>query len=343
MKTRSRRCDFASIWLVAGVLIGLCACPPNVPTPDPVDPPGPAATGTATDTATTDPAPTQPAGWRHTRTSLTVKLGSARHSAVDVIANPGSSPGVRGKFAYGKLSKDLEDEEVWLQIADEAGNFTSVGKGRTDGDGRVTILLPARFLERAGAHRFRFLVSGDLSTAEGYVWLLERGTKVVVFDIDGTLTTGDSELIDDAFGGDIDVRNGAVDVVRHWADTGHTPVFLTGRPYMYNRSTRAWLHEHGFPAGPMITADSLGQAMPSAGGVGTFKREWLRALIGDVGVSVQAAYGNASTDICGFAQAGISPSVTYIIDNDQKACDGFGPVNLIAGQDYLAHVASLRQ
>ena len=292
---------------------------------------------------TTDPAPTRPAGWRHTRTSLTIRLGSDRHSAIDVVANPGSSPGVRGKFAYGKVSKDLEDEEVWLQIADATGNFTSVRKGLTDSDGRVTILLPGRYLREPGAHRFRFLVSGDLSTAEGYVWILARGAKVAVFDIDGTLTTGDSELIDDALGGDIDARKGAVDVVRHWAESGHTPVFLTGRPYMYNRSTRAWLGQHGFPPGPMVTADSLGQAVPGAGGVGKFKREWLRALIGNVGVSVAAAYGNASTDVCGFAQAGISPSVTYIIDNDQRACAGFGPVNLIADKDYVAHVVSLRQ
>lgn len=284
----------------------------------------------------------RPTGWRHTRSSLTAKLGSPRHSAVDAIVNPGSMATVHGKFAYGKVSKDLQDERVWVQVANAKGSWVTVDSGLTDDDGRVTLLVPQMYIATSGPRRYRFLVGGDLSTAEGYIWVLARGSKAVVFDIDGTLTTGDSELIDDAFGGDVDMRKGAVDVVRHWVESGHTAVFLTGRPYMYNRSTRAWLHQRGFPMGPMATANSLGQAVPSADGVGAFKREWLRALLQNTGVSLAAAYGNAATDICAFAEAGIAPAVTYIIANDQKACTGFAQVNLIPGDDYVGHAASLK-
>lgn len=310
-------------------------CPPSTS-------PAPQGPTDGNGTRAAEQAPTRPAGWRHTRSRLVVKLGATRHSAADVIVNPRTSANVEGKFSYGKVSKDLEDEEVWLQISDASGSWASVGKGLTDSDGRVTLLVPYRYLTRFGPTPFRFVVSGDLSQAQGYIWVLKPGTTAVVFDIDGTLTTGDSELIDDAFGGDIDARAGSVDLVRHWADAGHLPVFLTGRPYMYNPSTRTWLQKLGFPLGPLATANSMGQAMPTQGGVGKFKTNWLRSLQNNAKVSLQAAYGNASTDICGFARAGISPSVTYIIANDQKACDGFDEVNLIAGDNYVAHVASLR-
>lgn len=337
--TRARLPSSFQKVLIAGLasvlLVSLTACPPQSTTPDPA----PSSSGKVGKNA----APIEPAGWRHKRSRLVAGLGAAGHSAVDAMVNPRTSVGVHGKFAYGKISKDLQDEEVWLQLASDDGSWVSIGRGLTDSDGRVTLLLPYHYLTRYGPTRFRFLVSGDLSVAEGYIWVLKRATKAVVFDIDGTLTTGDSELIDDAFGGDIDVRKGAVDVVRHWADTGHMPVYLTGRPYMYNKSTRAWLQKHGFPLGPMATANSLGQAVPSEGGVGKFKTNWLRSLQNNAGVVVRAAYGNASTDICGFARAGISPSATYIIANDQKACEGFAEVNLIAGDDYIVHAANLKQ
>lgn len=283
--------------------------------------------------------PAAAAGWRHKGSSLITRLGSARHSAVDAVNNPGMPAAAHGKFAYGTASKDLQDEEVWLLVETESG-YEPVESGLTDSDGRVTLTTPGMFLARPGPHPYRFVVSGDLSEARGVAWVVARGQKVVVFDIDGTLTTGDSELVDDLFGGDIDVRPGAADVVRYWAESGHTVVYLTGRPYMYNASTRAWLEQHGFPAGPMATANSLSQAVPSAGGVGAFKRAWLRALREQTGVDIVAAYGNANTDICAFAQAGIPPSATYIIDNDTPACEGYEPVHLIA--DYPGHLASLR-
>ena len=100
----------------------------------------------------------------------------------------------------------------------------TVDRALTDSDGRATLHVPGSFLAEPGPHPYRFIASGDLSSARGVVWVIERGQTVVVFDIDGTLTTGDSELIDDAFGGDIDVRPGAVDTARHWADAGHTIV-----------------------------------------------------------------------------------------------------------------------
>lgn len=312
---------------IAVVCLCLAACPRSNTGPSGVSGAG-----------SPDAPPETAMGWKHKSNSLVVKLGSARHSAIDAIVNPGQPAIVRGKFAYGKVSKDLQGEQVWLEVQHD-DRWRAVAHADTDGDGRVTLKVPAALIADITAEPivYRFLVSGDLSTANGFIWRVARGQKAVLFDIDGTLTTGDLELVDDAFGFDIDVRKGAVDVVRSWADAGYAMLYLTGRPYLYNRSTRAWLDKHGFPHGPLATANSITQAIPDKEHVGAFKRDWLQALERATGVDIAYAYGNSSTDICAFAEAGIEPARTYIIGNDQKACKGFGEVNLIA--DYVQHGA----
>ncbi|MBT8494415.1 MAG: hypothetical protein KJO07_15270, partial [Deltaproteobacteria bacterium] len=84
--------------------------------------------------------------------------------------------------------------------------------------------------------------------------------------------------------------------------------------------TKRWLENKGFPRGPMVTVKFVGQARPSSGGVGKFKRRWLTQLVNS-GYKVIAAYGNAKTDVCAFAKAGIAPQSTFIIgDNGGRAC-----------------------
>ena len=51
--------------------------------------------------------------FRHRRSSL-VARGRASHSSNDVIVNPRAEAVIEGKFAYGRVSKDLEDDDVSL-------------------------------------------------------------------------------------------------------------------------------------------------------------------------------------------------------------------------------------
>jgi phosphatidate phosphatase PAH1 len=184
-------------------------------------------------------------------------------------------------------------------------------------------------------------VTGDGTRADGTIWVWAPETRVVVFDIDGTLTPGDREIIKRAvWGSAVKVRSGAADVVRHWvANSAITPIYLTGRPYLFSADTRRWLERHEFPSGPLITADSLRQALPSSGGVGLYKETWLKQLIGVQKLSIIAAYGNADTDICAFARAGISPATTYIFGDDSRRCDQFDPPQWIA--DFVDHLGGL--
>jgi hypothetical protein len=326
------------------------AAPDTTPGPDAgQDEPGePDAGAPEPEPVCPEPAIGAPADWRHGLISpATVALGLPQHSAVEPIVNPGADIAVAGKFAYGVISKDLEDEDVelWLRLPDlggeDCGAWRSVGRATTDSDGRATVSVDPALVPEPGAYDFRFVVRGDRTAARGAVWVVEPGTALVLFDVDGTLTIGDSEIFEQVLlGQDPEMYAAADTVVSTYAGAGYQPLYVTGRPYFLNPATRTWLEAHGFPPGPVRTADDVGSVLPTEGGVQTDKREYLRDLIAETGVSIPYAYGNATTDICAYAEAGIDPARTHIIGpHAGEACAGYGPT--VALEDYPTHLPAL--
>src|SRR5262245_60578156 len=128
--------------------------------------------------------------FRHTASSL-LALTEPNHSAQDVIAAPDEHSVLAGKFTYGPLGSDLEDEDirVWL---DDCDGWRRLGDFATDGDGRIAVDVPTTL--STGVHEAHFRVLGDGTTTQAFVWVLPRDTRVIVSDIDGTLTASDSEL-----------------------------------------------------------------------------------------------------------------------------------------------------
>jgi phosphatidate phosphatase PAH1 len=291
-----------------------------------------------------EPAPGPRERWnKRVRSSATSTLvGDPHHAASDPVVNPGNDAVVYGKFAYGAVSKDLSGEDVslWLEMR-PCGSWAEITRQRTDSDGRASFTVPARLIPKPGAYRFQLIVRGDLSRTDGSIYVLARGTKVVVFDIDGTLTTGDDELVEQlALGLDPEVRPGAVATVRLYARAGYLPIYITGRPYMMRDSSRDWLRRYGFPRGVVVTTDRVGDASPSSDGVGRFKQESLVALVAGPRVEIAAAYGNAATDVCAYAQAGIDPRRTYIVGKNRgQACGGYAETQPV--YDYRDHVKTL--
>jgi hypothetical protein len=334
---------------------GLAVCQPSkgaAPTDEP---------GREEETAACEPRAFVPPGkaesWRHSRTGvLVVSQGSPNHRGQDVVVAQGNPQMLAAKFAYGLFDKDLEDEVVELFIQDVApcGAWSSFGTVRTSKDGRnlsdgagerddgwAFFTLDGKQARGVGWHPVRTLVRGDLSQAAFSLFVVSRGTPAVVFDIDGTLTTDDSELFREMASEALDqpyapkARDGAADVARAWAEKGYLVLYLTGRPGSWRRHTRDWLVDQGFPAGAVRCTDHLLQAAPNSQGVGRYKTDYL-AVLKQQGVSIPAAYGNADTDIEAYEAAGIPKEVTYIVG--PRAGQG----KTVALSSYRDHLEALK-
>jgi phosphatidate phosphatase PAH1 len=280
--------------------------------------------------------------WRHQRSRLVIAHGPPHHSAQDVLVRSGALPTVEGKFAYGPTSKDLEDERVVLQLGSGqgCGPWRDVGEAKTDRDGRVRVSLGAALAP--GRHPFQLRVAGDGSRAEGWIVVVEPGASAVVFDIDGTLTLSDDELARELVSGaPARAQPGAVDVARALAARGHTLLYLTARPYPLTALTRAWLRREGFVGGALQTADRARQALPGSA-ARRFKHAALQRWQRDGGVRLVRAYGNADSDVCAYADAGVAPTVTFIVGKHAGSACGAGPPTQPL-RNYRAHLATLPQ
>ncbi len=247
--------------------------------------------------------------WRHDIASpITTAAGDPNHAGKDILARYGATATLSAKLAYGLVSKDLEDEDV-LVFLDDCAGWRSLGRVRTNDDGRVQIAAP---MLPVGAYEVRFQVAGDRSVTTSVLWVLPAGTRFVVSDIDATLTTSDGELFEQILAGLVPPAypDGAALMTAH-AERGHVVLYLTGRPYWLSEMTRTWLADKQFTPGPLRVTDSNGDILPTEGSVGAFKRAQLAELVA-AGFVIDAAYGNATTDISAYLGV-VDPARVWII------------------------------
>lgn len=299
-----------------------------------------------------------PAGFEHWSTRhVTVATGPANHRGHDILAARGEGVLLTAKFAYGLVDDDLEEEWVDLYLQERApcGPWTRVGSVRTSADGqfgtqfgivddggRVFFPLPAERTP-AGHSLVRMVARGDGSGTTLSLYTVARGTGVVVFDIDGTLTADDLQVLLEVVGelrarkyAPV-VRPGAAAVATAWAARGYLPLYLTGRPDVLHALTREWLAAQGFPAGVVRMTDVVGEVLPTPEGVGAFKTRVLRRWLEDTGIVVAAAYGNAPTDIQAYAAAGVPRERTYIVGPHA------GEGGTVALESYETHLAEVQR
>ena len=300
-------------------------------------------------------SPPYPAvAWRHgIETPLVLALGPANHRGQDVVAPVGSSPVLIGKFAYGTVDKDLkgEDVETFIQAAPPCGPWVSLGVtvtseegqygtqyGIQDDGGRVFLKVPATYTAAPGRYPVRMLVKGDLTVAKLALVVVAAGTTTAVFDIDGTLTTDDFQLVSQLFSNLLagtyvpKMYADADKIVKTWASKGYQIVYLTGRPDTLRGITQGWLVDKGFPPGAVHLTDTALQALPISAGVAAYKTDFLKRLSSEGKLSLHAAYGNAATDIEAYAAGGVPLARTFII-----GAQG-GKQGTVAVTDYPTHL-----
>ncbi len=168
---------------------------------------------------------------------------------------------------------------------------------------------------------------------------------VVVTDIDETITTQnaewDSEIADPTY--DPAMRPDANTLMQGYADDGYTVIYVTGRYSGLTLSngetatdaTAAWLQRHDFPYASnnlfLASTDNIfGDALTAykAGIVEQFTA---------AGWTTDWAYGNASTDIDAYLQAGVASDHIFLVGS---LAGTMGVAGITDSDAYTNHMAT---
>jgi phosphatidate phosphatase PAH1 len=258
--------------------------------------------------------------FKHKRSAL-VAAASPAHAGLDALFAQGNPITLKAKFAYGDVNKDLEDEpiETFIELCE---GWRSLGETLSDDDGRISLLVSEVLPDLpSGVYPVRFQVKGDASVVAATLRIFPKGTHFVAFDIDGTLTTADKEIMKDfeaellgplSKGYTPEAYVGGPALTQLHEKRGAQLLYMTGRPYWLTALTREWLQQLTYAPATLKLTDSTKEALPTQSGVGEYKLNFLKSLIAQ-GFIIDLAYGNAATDIYAYLGAGIDPKNVYII------------------------------
>ncbi|MBW2464445.1 MAG: phosphatidylinositol transfer protein [Deltaproteobacteria bacterium] len=266
--------------------------------------------------------------WRHSIVSVfTTSQGPARHRGRDLLLRSTDDQWALAKFAYGLGDNDLEDEDVDMYILRNCTTWEYFGRATTTDDGtsplhptierieddggRVYFRIPPDKRLGPGKHRIHFVVRGDHSTADQYIHVLRRGERVIVSDVDGTLTESESAEFTAILGGaSPGINPNAPEALWALADRGYLIFYVTARPDWLSARTHEWVAERGLPPGLVHTTNT------GLGGTGStavaFKTTELAEVAARIGHPVDVGIGNKDSDAEAYLNAGIYRDLRFL-------------------------------
>jgi phosphatidate phosphatase PAH1 len=168
----------------------------------------------------------------------------------------------------------------------------------------------------------------------------------IVADIDETLTTADSEFIQQLLDSTYipAEREGASELIQAYHGRGYSIVYLTARALNQESGddamvsaeqlTRDWLADFGFPVDENTRLE-MSDTFVFGDSAAAYKTERLGELQAE-GFEFEYAYGNADSDITAYGAAGIPKDATFIIGSEAGA-DGTVAID---GEGWVEHTAA---
>ncbi|RYZ72920.1 MAG: phosphatidylinositol transfer protein [Proteobacteria bacterium] len=267
-----------------------------------------------------------------------ITKGKPLHRGRDLIVASGAPIWIQAKFSYGIVDADLHKEPIDIYLSQGCNSgLKKIGQAITSNDndnpavddvkdtgGRIYVNLADLGIKSlpVGRHRVVFVVPGDNTTAELYITVVDPRQKIVVSDIDGTLTESELAAAVDVFGGSAKAHAGAPEALQILKNKGYEIIYLTARAEWFGAGTRKWLREHGFPLGTLRTTNS------KIGATGQpaidYKTRELVNFYYATGITPTIALGNKETDVVAYGAVNIEPQNTFFINLDKDLAGGIG-------------------
>ncbi|TMQ23998.1 MAG: hypothetical protein E6J90_09370 [Deltaproteobacteria bacterium] len=205
-----------------------------------------------------DPAAGDAGDFRHFKNVLISLLGDAKHRGFDLVTSADSATqALEGWISYTVVDKALEDEDVDV-FACRAGQWSRVGTARTDDEGHFALALSGAGRLPIGMRDLFVSVVGDRTGARFLGYVAPEGTRLVVSDVDGTLTSSENAFLETiVLGIEPEARVGAAKALAAAAGRNEQLVYVTARGNQFTCATRQWLDDKGFPRGPMRLSPSF--------------------------------------------------------------------------------------
>ena len=240
--------------------------------------------------------PPRTGGLRHWKNHVTSPLHARRGE--DLLATASAAT----QTIEGWALED-EDVEVYACIGDV---WHHTGTARADRTGHFALAVAGDARVPSGT-RDLYLETHDGNGARFLAFVAADDTKLVISDVDGTLTNEEHAfvkgLVLDRRTG---VQPGAAEAYRAAAARGFQVVYVTARGNQFIPSTRAWLEANGFPRGPLRLSQGW-ITLPGTKAIG-FKT----ATLAKLPFAIAGAVGNRATDITAYTAAGIAPDRIFI-------------------------------
>ncbi|MDC0720711.1 LNS2 domain-containing protein [Nannocystis bainbridge] len=186
-----------------------------------------------------------------------------------------------------------EWEDLGVAITTVEGEHAPV-QGVDDSGGRVYYKISQSDQLEPGRHRVHGVVEEFWDTVDITIDVVPAGAPIFVSDVDGTLTTSESEEAWDFLLGDIPEANPfAAEALSLLASKGYRPMYLTARPEWLDRRTREFVALRGFPAGIIHTT------LTYTGGMGDTAAAYKTGefqLLKDKGLVPTWLFGNKDSD-----------------------------------------------
>jgi hypothetical protein len=245
--------------------------------------------------------------FRHVSSRLVSALGSPKHRGVDLLVrSTASSQVLLGDVSYTIADKALEDEDVDV-FACRAGAWKKLGRARSNGEGHFKLTLTSTQRLPIGVRDMYLSVVGDGTGTRFVAVVAPADQRVIVTDVDGTLTSDENAFTLAQVSGDtVGKQAGAPAALAAAGTKGLLVVYLTARGRQYTGATRAWLAANGFPRGVLRLADSF-VTLPGDATV-AYKTKSLAAL----GFDIAGAIGNRASDVEAYGAAGIPATRTFV-------------------------------